>query len=394
MSFAEPVESAPIVIITAEGLATAALSCYGSSWNPTPEFDEIASRGCVWDRLIAASTDPLDVLGVWMDASGGSWRSPNHSRGTIELFTDDARVAQHPSAVRMDYVDLIGERAFRTRTRPYERVEQTRMGRLFASAMDRMTQPNPPGVLWIHTSSLVSTWDAPRYLAVVDDEVWEDDAPSEEVELIVHPSDDELAPEKPAAFFDTITPASLQLKVDSHPDLAMSWMRTYGCQVRLLDLLIGVVRDFEPCNHAKLVIAGTSGFALGENGWIGSGAGPIRSSRLRLPLVMSKPRSLRVPHLISSDAVPSLLGRLSGESEPVVSESEWVQAQSELEPRIRIRGDEQTCLLATPGWFLVEEPTSEPQLFLKPDDAADVNNVARLREDIVQQLLHDAAAQE
>ncbi len=385
MTKSEPMKPKLTVVITAEGLAAAALSCYGCSWNPTPELDEIASRGCVWDRFMAASTNPHDVLANWIGSRDDDWRKAVGIRGGVELFTDDPRVAEQGFAAHLDHVELLGERAFRVRTRPYERIEQTRMGQLIAAAIARVDQSDPPRVLWIHTSSLVSTWDAPRFLAVVDEAEEDDDAPSEDVDLIESAEDLEPRPEKPAAVFNMTTPASLRLADDAHPDLAMSWMRTYGCQVRLFDRLVGLVRDFEPLAGATFVVAGTHGFALGENGWIGTNAGPIRSSQLRLPLIITKPASLRIPHLVSSEELPGYLARLV-RGEPVVRVDEWVQSQSEFEPRIATSDENGGRLTHTPRWFLVEESDAPPQLFLKPDDLCDVNDVARLRDDIVEHL--------
>lgn len=379
----------PTVVFTVEGLSTSALSCYGSSWNETPQLDALAAGGCVWDHVVATSTDPIAVLASWIGRASAAWWADVRNQGSIELFTDDARLTQLDWLSGFDRVEFVSEKLHgvrtRVRTRPRDRVEQTRAGRLVAAALDRMTQNDRPRLLWIHCSSLVQCWDAPRSLALIDEVVDDDDEPSDDVELIQWEADDTASPPAPPSVFDAVEPADFQLPADSHPDLVMSWMRTYGCQVRLLDLLVGLLREDEPLQGADLMVAGTSGFALGENGWVGAHSPRIRSSLVRLPLLMSQPVSLRVPQLTSSDEVPTLLAALAQKS-PVVTETQWAVRQSETEPQIETATSDGARLLTTPAWFFVEEAGGEQFLYLKPDDLGDVNDVSRLRDDVVATL--------
>jgi hypothetical protein len=380
------VKPSTTVVITVEGLSTSALSCYGSSWNETPHFDAFTAAGCVWDNVIATSTDPFAVLASWVENGTESWVAEARRQGSLELFTDDARFVRLQCLSVFDRVELVEEKTFRTRQRPRDHVDQTRAGRLFAAALDRMDQDDRPRVLWIHSSSLTKCWDAPRYLALVDPDEEEDTEPSEDVELIQMTSDEGERQPPPPSVFDSLEPPGFLLPPDCHPDLAMSWMRTYGCQVRLLDLLVGLVRNFEQLAGADMMIAGTSGFPLGENGWIGVNSPTIRSSLLRLPLLISQPNSLRVPQLTSSDEVQILLRKLIKKSSPLVSREQWALRQSEIEPRIETANVHNARLTTTPRWFFVEESTRDRFLYLKPDDTGDVNDISRLRDDVVELL--------
>ncbi len=62
-------------------------------------------------------------------------------------------------------------------------------------------------------------------------------------------------------------------------------MQTYGCQVRLVDrmvtLLLQAIQSSEV--ETTFVLMGTSGFQLGQNGWIGHRAGPLRSPEIHVP---------------------------------------------------------------------------------------------------------------
>ncbi len=384
-------KSSTTVVITVEGLSAAALSCYGSSWNETPQLDAIAADGCVWSHVVAASTDPLSVFASWVGTGTAPWWAAVRGEGSVELFTDDARLTKLDFLSGFDRVELVAEKTIRVRTRPRDHVDQTRAGRLFAAALDRMDQSDRPRLIWIHCSSLVKCWDAPRYLALVDDTPDEDTEPNDDVELIELESEEQPSPLAPASVFDSIEPPDFQLEPDCHPDLAMSWMRTYGCQVRLLDLLIGLVRGYEPLAGADLMVAGTSGFALGENGWVGANCPRVRSSLIRTPLLMSRPKSLRVPQLISSDEVPALMAKLADNTSPVVTSAQWAHRQTELEPCISTVSRDGAIFITTPSWFFVEETTGEQFLYLKPDDIGDVNDISRLRGDVVQTLRAQAS---
>ena len=63
----------PLLVISIEGLATAAIGCYGSSWNQTPAMDQIAASGCVFDRWISTQDrqpglpDCLAKVDQWLE---------------------------------------------------------------------------------------------------------------------------------------------------------------------------------------------------------------------------------------------------------------------------------------------------------------------------------------
>ncbi len=376
---------ATTVVISVDGLTTAALSCYGSSWNETPALDSLAARGCVWDRLIATSTSPLDVLSSWMQhGDGDDWITSFRELGKLLMLTDDPRVADLQWVSRLDGVQCVDD--LRKLRRPRDTIDQTRLGRLVAAAVNCLSETQLPSLLWLHTSSLTTVWDAPRFLALVDDWADGDTGPSDEVELL---SENVNVPEKAEpieAYFSDVIPPTLKLPDDRHPDLVTSWMRTYGCQVRLLDTLVGMLQKFEPLAEATFVVVGTSGFALGENGWMGASAGPVRSPRIRLPLIVGNQSPLRVGQLTSSSHLNQVLSRLGRQQLPLVTAAEWIREQSEFEPQVVTTCDDAKTVLTTPRWFFVHEVNDDRSLFLKPDDVDDANNVVRLRDDVCEFL--------
>jgi len=177
------------------------------------------------------------------------------------------------------------------------------------------------------------------------------------------------------------------LSEQDDPDWVFAWMQRYAAQVRIIDAMLDVMVASTTLRRARWVIAGTSGFSLGQNGRIGHRIGPIRSPEIRLPLVVSTGGPLRVPTLESADGFPDLLQRLAAAA-PLVEPEAWFAGQEEFAPQVRTDSDRAACAVTSPKWFLTEsnEPAESPRLFLKPDDTDDVNDVARLRRDVVDTL--------
>jgi hypothetical protein len=375
----------PLVVVTLEGLAVSALGCYGSPWNSTPAIDAIAATGCVWDRWIAASDDPLRQLRRWITPTQqgdplAAWKAA----GSAELITDDSRLIDKGLGNRFDQAQHVCHDPTRARDVATE-IEQTQFGRLVAAAIDR-DQRGSWDLLWLHSRFLTQCWDAPRQLFPVSDEEIITE-PSDEVELLVDPSAEAEAPLAPLPpWFESAEPPRVQLDSQSHPDLITSWMRTYGCQIRLVDLLLEVLLQSIRVDDPQLILAGASGMSLGQNGWIGPQAGPLRSCDLRLPLVVSDRGPLRSPHVTSTDSLAQIIASLADETTNPIPPSRWCEDDGELSPCVVTESSRASTAMTTSRWQLIRDLDGTEHLFLKPDDVEDANDVGRLRRDIVDQL--------
>lgn len=310
---------------------------------------------------------------------------------------------------------------------------------------------SPWSVLWLHSDLLARHWDAPRWLFPVDgadeaaeasddldedeyedaeDEIEEFEAevqyadfsddslereipfepisedfrpPSYAFDLLPDPSFDptldELAEQEdgPPELVDSIKPPSYRITPDDHPDWVMTWMQTYGCQVRLIDQLIAMVsetiKQLDP--SIGLAVVGTSGFSFGQNGSIGHRVGPLRSPQIQVPAIVYDPSGpmLRWPRLASLAQVvqwvvpgraapsPEFWAGLSGVELRRDSESPDAAA-----PEVRTRSDRATSAITTEQWFFVQDEAAT-RLYLKPDDRDDANDVADRCRDVVDEFL-------
>lgn len=379
-----------LIVLSLDGLATSALGCYGSSWNSTPTIDTLASRGAVWDRWTATSDDPLRLLEGWL-VGGGEWMSAWRDGGAVELVTDDRRLIDQGLGERFDRAWLVEPEEGSEAAAQAEELAETHFGRLVAAAIDRHAEAGqtPWSVMWLHSEFLTRHWDAPRELFPVDPiETEFDEAPSEEIELLAEPwkEAEEPEPEPPPLLFDTVTPPQLQLSAERHPDLVTSWMRTYGCQVRLVDLLLGVLRESLEGVDPIVVVTSTGGFSLGQNGWIGARCGGLRSGEVRLPLIVGHGHPIRSPRLTATDQLPRILAELADCERPLVSPEQWSERDGEFDPAVITHARGGPSAVTTSHWFLVQDSVLDEHLFLKPDDADDVNDIRRLSPDAVETL--------
>ena len=368
-----------LVILTLEGLATSALGCYGSSWNHTPNIDSVAAGGYVWDRWISPTGDSLDLLKrVLVDRKALAEFTDN---GLTELVTDDSRVTQWNIDQAFDQVTLVDPAPVETAA---EEFEDTAFARLIAATLERVE--NEPDVLWIHSRFLSKCWDAPR-LPLAHEYPTESDEPIEN-EYLLSALEPTAESDAPPIVFPQTKPPEFQLGQYAHPDLVTSWMSTYGCQVRLVDMLVGLLLEELGSSFGdfEFVLTGTSGFGFGQNGWVGHSAGPLRSCHIRLPMILSSGGPLRVGHVTAADSLANVIQQRVLSKGDVVSPEAWVELCDDYSPRVETRTN-RCRAITSPKWFLVKENDSLECLFLKPDDVNDTNDVSRLRPDIAEQLL-------
>ena len=369
-----PLPSRPLIVLSLEGLARAALSCYGCSWNRTPAIDSIAGGGVVWDRMTAESDEPSEVLQPWFNAD---WAQPWSRVGSVELVTDTAETA----ASCFDHVTRLPLTA--PPERPAEDIVDTQLGRLVAAAIDRDQNFDDWSVLWIHSDALTRCWDAPRHL-FPDEQLDgdEDLEPPQEEELFDSNDSQDALPPPIQRIFDCTSPPQFQRCEDDHPDWVSSWMRTYACQIRLVDLLIEVLLESLQVQDPWFLLVGTSGYRLGQAGWIGSRGGTLHSADIHLPLILSDLGPLRIPRLTASGVVSDLLGMLAQEEPQILPEQ--LDTQLDSDAHVETSSKQVLRAVTTPQWYYVQEQDQRERLFLKPDDVEDCNDVARVREEIVE----------
>ncbi len=158
-------------------------------------------------------------------------------------------------------------------------------------------------------------------------------------------------------------------------------MRTYACQVHLVHLLLDVLLGCVESRNCRVVIAGTSGFRLGQAGSIGHCVGPLRSRDVHIPLISA---SIGAHAILETDSLESATALIGECPDDQVMLEQWEQQTDDA--RIAVQSDRSVTNVTTSDWFFVRDQDSSQHLYSKPDDIDDFNDVARVRADIVADL--------
>jgi arylsulfatase A-like enzyme len=352
------------IVIAVDGLRASALGTYGNTSFPTPNLDDLASRALVVEWLLAKSP----ALEDFYDDCQSALPSDDVSKW---LLTD---VADLHGKVFHETVYL--EQAIAKRAK---QVEDSHTARFFAECIEQLAVWNKDlterpinGLLWIHFSGLCGPWDAPLKLR---EKFLDEDDPS--------------AP--------NFTDPPAAIAVGDAPDELLGYRVAYAAQVALLDsCLAGFLEavDLMSPNVAKLVIlVGTRGFSLGEHGCVGYKCGTLFSEQLHLPLLIVNKESHQPMPRVAGFVQPVdightlsdwLLGDLANSKSASFSLVPHLSGESTSLRDLSLASNETERAIRTPAWMMKHGGSTE--LYSKPDDRWETNNVATRCPEIVELL--------
>ena len=355
-----------VVIVTIEGLGTNLVGCYGGSIGPTKNWDHFAAHAIVFDQFWADTLRPTDVLESMLlgehFANRSGKRTSESSEDVSTLFarallvTDSLNVIEQMSCDFFGDMLLVESPSDDPRTEdadsadddsaddddqwggdeawdehresedesaddPSNQEKSTQIARLFEAALGRwasVLEEYP--ILWIHSQGLNGQWDAPyEYRSIMCDEG---------------------DPDPPV---DT-TRAQLKLAPDTDPDLVFGMACAAGGQAIAMDDAWGMIEEIleqlgiaEECLQ---VLAGVSGYPMGEHGWVGYSpqslhAETLHAESLHLPLIVKPANRLelgvRVPFMVQPNSLRKTVSSwLSTEDSPSDPLSESIGSGSDL----------------------------------------------------------------
>lgn len=383
-----------VICLACDRLRAAALGAYGAAWCETEAFDRLAAESFVFDQMLVDSFDlGLIYRGLWQ---GLHSLAPEKFAGTVPslpallgeqnittiLFTDEDLVAAHPLA--SDFHECIRLTTESVATRAGT-VSQTQLARFFAEAVQLVDglESNVPGpfFLWLHCRAMAGPWDAPRTFRT--DLADEDD------------------PEPP----DFIEPPKLRLAENYDPDELLGIGQAYAGQIQVLDECCSAfadrIRAGRFAEKTLLAMLGTRGFALGEHLDVGSAAGRLYSESLHVPLLLRFPGGegalLRDSNLIHPAdlfvTIGEWLGALQIPSRSGVSLLPLIDGEDRvIHDHLVMAVDDRERAIRTSAWHLRCERSGESaELFAKPDDRWEINDVSDRCADVTAGLVEAAA---
>lgn len=392
------------IVFAINGCPAAWLGAYGNDWVGTPHLDRLAAEGVTFDRHTA-------------DRPGE--RHPAFAAGTSSARTLLVR-ANHTDTDAPDwYYAAFGE-VFDARPDPGDHSPLDSLLRELPAILDRLAG-EPNFLLWIETDRLLPPWDVQQdvfeaYLedAADEDKYATDEPPAEadDNEGESEESDEgEDAEEEDASEGDDeepepvaeseLEPVERVAPLDDPPtgpfdraDLdAWDWLHcTFASVVTKLDAELGAMFDLLRARgfdkSATWVVTSNSGQALGEHGIVGPHRPWLHAELVHVPLIVRLPNAEQAGRRVTGFTQPpdlaptlrSLLG-LPHEGEghnllPVMrGEAESLRecAVSQCEAN---GGSERA--IRTHEWALLVpegDDTRKPQLFSKPDDRHEVNDL-------------------
>jgi arylsulfatase A-like enzyme len=360
-----------VLVIEASGLHLGYLGCYGNEWVATPNLDRLASQSVIFDQHY------LDVLGS--TATGRApLPLPEETPSDSRLPTADTLLRSHDVQVMR-----IGKRTpFREShdgtDDPFLRLADE------AQAVLKKFKRSKCSLLWLHLPNLSPPWHAPDECR----EPYFFAGPSEEGE------------ELPTPWFDP--PVGPMPKFDE-----LTWQRvqnSYASAVTYLDFHIGLLLEEVP-DDVLLCFTADRGIALLEHGILGECRPWLHDELIHLPLLMRLPGSADAGRRVSAltqaaDLAPTLLGAFGipkaethsgqdllplargqiGESRPHVCTG--IRQGERLEWAIRTP----SCALILPVQQAFDDPVRPRQLYVKPDDRWEVNNLAHQQMELADSL--------
>lgn len=372
------------IVVTFDRLGAGYLGPYGNTWIETPHFNRLASTASLFE--FASAQSPL------LEESCRSWWSGRHVLDRCEvnlpqtlpavlaergiaatLVTDDASLLEHPlTAAFAETVPVLHDAA----ARPADDEGQTEMAQLFAAALAALASSDAPQLLWIHCRGMQGAWDAPYPLR--------------------RQFADEEDPEPPTF----VVPPSEVLPPDFDPDVLLGYTQAYAAQVVLADMCLGALLDaIEESDQREatlLVVAAARGFPLGEHRAVGACGDALRGEVLHTPLIVRAPGDMGVTLRTTAFVQPPDLfttlvdwhgGGPVDDQATLFGEGllPLIRGEGGLARSVACSAFGEQRAIRTPAWFYRRDATGA-ELYAKPDDRWEVNEVSDRCADVARQL--------
>jgi arylsulfatase A-like enzyme len=362
-----------VLVLSIPGLRPHYLGCYGNEWVATPALDQFTTQGVVFDRHYAdCPGTAAELRPEW------TGRAVHHVLRPVTAAAS-ASLAQVREVLAAHEVAHAFPEGFR---RPCE--EKDPLGEELLSQL----------LTWVKNRARGDRWCAWAELRALNPP-WQ--LPAEQLTVYF----DEEEEGVPWAG-DTDGPRVL----DNEEYVCLQ--QTYAAVVTHLDgvleSFLDALQQLPAFEETLLVLTADQGVALGEHGVVGPSRPWLHDELVHLPLIVRLPRAaqagrrvaaltqsvdlyatvlhalgLTIPDGESSSLLPLALGQKQSGREFVVTSARVGEA---VEWALRTR--DWAYLL--PAQAAANDPPRTPQLYAKPEDAWEVNNVRERHQELAEQL--------
>jgi arylsulfatase A-like enzyme len=413
------------LVISVRGFHLGYLGCYGNEWIATQALDRLAADGVVFDHHIADVPEAGAARRAWrsgnyqLPAFDGESAAPSGHDLVEELrrqgvrtvlVADGSRPLPEDFTAGWDHVEVV--RSLADEATFLEQTLETAR-----NALKRLAWVDQ-WLLWVDLATLLPPWEVPAdfsdpyFQDLEEEEPAEDeqDEPDEELETSVEEvefdeapagfedeedEDEPLTPwfDPPPGFLDTADDTDF-LRLQSSYAAAVTFVDA------AVDALLFELAGLGLADDCLIVLTSDHGQALGEHGVIGPHRPWLYEELIHVPLLLRLPalagtgesKNLRVSALTQPpDLMPTLLAAFGiACPEPTQGHNLLPLVRAEAS-KVRDyacsglrQGEASEWCLRAPGWaFLlpgasaVGDPPRERQLYVKPDDRWEVNDVVQ-----------------
>jgi hypothetical protein len=364
----EPLRPEPLIVLAIDALRASAVGAYGQTTYETPTFDRLAAEGELGEWRLADAADPAALYDALDAAIGRRFEST-----ASVLVSDDAVALRSTFAARFAQRVAI---AGLDPSQPAASIDGTAQAAAWSGFAEQLAlaiatlERGESPLMWLHARGLAGPWDAPEdsYASLIDDE---EDPPVEP--SVAVPRGQFVDAESPEAF-----------------DARFAAATRYAGQVRTLDACLGgwleLADDLLGATPWTLVVCGLRGFAMGEHGVIGVGCDRLFSESMQVPVIVSR-RGAGLPRdgMVRRSGLATLSSALA----------EATLATPLPQGAIVLRAAGGAAMVRTEEWMLRHPGAGErhaggeplpDELYVKPDDRWECNDVASLKSAVVEEL--------
>ncbi len=374
-----------VICLVVDRLHAGMIGAYGNNWIKTAALDQLAGESFLFDQAFVDSPQ-LERLyrAYWLGLHAAGTQQPSDVGASLPqllakagmhtaLVTDEAEVALMPLAA--DFAEQVRVES-PLHDQPAEDVSETGLGRLFGAATEWLHAPRQPFCLWIHARGMAGSWDAPfamrKHFA------------------------DQQDPVPPA--FTAVPDRRLPNEFDL--DELLGIKHAYAGQVAALDMCLGAFCeqfDASPlAANTHLTFLSARGFPLGEHHRVGACDEALYNETTQLVWLMRFPDSAgkldRSGALVQPADLPGTLLEWLGLDRRELAGGHASSLLGIIDGRLESLRDRVFMLschdraIRTPAWHLRQSDAGAVELYAKPSDRWEVNEVSKLLHDIAMGL--------
>jgi arylsulfatase A-like enzyme len=333
-----------VLVIMVRGFHLGYLGAYGNAWLPTPHLDRLAAESIVFDHHFADVPSP--------SGAEQSWRLPELLDACRQRGITTSLVTDRPGSLTTGWGHVTESRT-----------PLAKLGK------------KPPPFLWLDVGALLPPWNVPE----------------DRLAELFDVEDEALEP--------LLDPAIGLIDRDDDTQF-LRLQRSYGAAVCCFDEALGDLLD-RVADNVTIVLTSDHGLPLGEHGAVGLCRPWLHEELVHIPLMIRLPDGAAADRRITSFTQASdlpatwleLLG-LPGNG-PSFS-SLWKGERDHLHEHACSTlelGEATEWAIRTPRWACLVplrpwpgDPPRGPQLYVKPDDRWEVNDVRQHHLELAEEL--------